>query len=192
MLMLLSIFLGVTLAAAAGFRAFLPLFLLGLLERYQLLAPFSLGESFQWLSSDHALIALGTATFLEILADKIPAVDSGLDAAMTFVRPGAGALSVIAVLSPQDPVLAYVSGLVFATGATLPIHLGKSALRLGSHATTAGAGSPVLSAAEDVSSGVAVVLAVLIPVCAVVIGATSLVFVIWVWRKRKRKKRSLS
>lgn len=190
--MLLSIFLGVTLAAAAGFRAFLPLFLLGLLERYQLLAPFSLGQSFEWLSSNHALIVLGTATFLEILADKIPAVDSGLDAVMTFVRPGAGALSVIAILSPQDPVVAYVSGLIFATGATLPVHLGKSMLRLGSHATTAGAGSPVLSAAEDLSSGAAVVLAVLIPISAIVIGLCCLLFVLWIWRRRKRKIRDLA
>lgn len=188
MLLLLSIALGATLSAAAGFRAFLPLFALGLLERFQLMGPYSLGESFHWLASDQALVCLGAATVFEIVADKVPAIDSALDSLMTLIRPAAGGISVLAVLSPQDPVVAYVVGIVFATGATLPIHLGKSMLRLGSHATTAGAGSPLLSIAEDISAGSAVVLAILIPFCAIVLGVTSLILVVWVWRRLAKRK----
>jgi len=191
MLIIFSLFLGMTLAAAAGLRAFLPMFALGVLERAQLLAPFSLGESFQWLTSDLAILTLGIATVLEAAADKVPAVDSALDSVMTFVRPGAGAVSVLAVVSSQDPTLAYVSAVVLAGGASLPVHLGKGTLRLGSHATTAGAGSPVLSLVEDASSTGAITLSVLVPVLAVLFGLVSLFFVGFViHRIRKRRRRT--
>ncbi len=188
-MLFLSIALGATLAAAAGFRAFLPLLALGLVDHYHLLEPYySLGESYQWLSSEPALICLLAATTFEIIADKIPAVDSALDGLMTFVRPTAGGVSVFAVLSSNEPIFAYVAGIVLAGGATLPIHLGKSMLRLGSHATTGGAGSPALSVAEDISSGAAVTLALLIPVCAVVFGIAALALVVWIWRRRRKIK----
>lgn len=187
MVILLSLFLGTTLAAVAGLRAFLPLFLLGVLERAQLLAPFSLGENFQWLTSDLAILTLGIATVMEITADKIPAVDSALDSMMTFIRPGAGAVSVFAVLSSQDPTLAYVTGFVLAGAATLPIHLGKGFLRLGSHATTGGAGSPALSVAEDAASVGAITLSALLPFLAVAFGLFSLALIFWVLSKVRRR-----
>lgn len=177
MVILLSLFLGTTLAAVAGLRAFLPLFLLGVMERAQILAPFSLGEDFQWLTSDLAILTLGIATVMEMTADKIPAIDSGLDTLMTFIRPGAGAVSVFAILSSQDPVLGYVAGFVLAGGATLPMHLGKTTLRLGSHLTTAGFGSPAVSVAEDAASAGAVVLSVVLPVLALLFGLASLALV---------------
>jgi hypothetical protein len=188
MVIILSLFLGTTLAAAAGLRAFLPLFLLGVLERAQLLAPFSIGEHFQWLTTDIAILTLGIATVVEVTADKIPAVDSGLDTVMTFVRPGAGAISVFAVMSSQDPLLGYIAGFILAGGATLPIHLGKGTLRLGSHLTTAGFGTPVISAAEDAASAGAIALSVLLPVLAVLFGLVSLLLVFWVYRMVRRRR----
>lgn len=186
---LLSIALGATLAAAAGFRAFLPLLALGLVDHYQLLEPYyKLGENFHWLSSEPALICLLAATTFEIIADKIPAVDSALDGLMTVVRPAAGGVSVFAVLSSSEPIFAYVAGIALAGGATLPIHLGKSMLRLGSHATTGGTASPVLSVAEDVSSGVAVTLSLLVPIFAVLFGLIALALVVWIWHRRRKTK----
>ena len=69
-MILLSLFLGTTLAAAAGLRAFLPLFLLGVLGRADLLAPFSLGDNFQWLTTDLAILTFGIATIAEVTAEK--------------------------------------------------------------------------------------------------------------------------
>ena len=189
MVILLSLFLGTTLAAASGFRAFLPLFLLGVLARADLLEFFSIGEKFQWLTSDLAILTLGIATIVEVMADKFPAVDSALDAGMTVVRPAAGAMASMAVISSQDPTLAYVSGLVLAGGATLPVHLGKSALRMGSHFTTAGVGSPALSTAEDVASAGAVTLSVVVPMLAGMFGLASLALVGWFLVRRRRKKK---
>jgi hypothetical protein len=189
-MLLLSIALGATLSAAAGFRAFLPLLALGLMERFQLMGTYSLGQSFHWLAGTPALVCLGTATLLEIVADKIPAVDSALDSVMTFVRPAAGGLSVLAVLSPQDPMLAYVGSVVFAAGATLPIHLGKSMLRLGSHATTGGAGSPALSLAEDVSAAGAIVLAAVSALAALILGTLAILMAAWFWGRLKKLPKS--
>lgn len=191
MVILLSLFLGTTLAAAAGLRAFLPLFLLGVLERAHMLSPFSLGTHFEWLSTDIAILTFGIATVMEVAADKIPGMDSLMDSVMTFVRPGAGAVSVFAVMSSQDPTLAYVAGIVLAGGASLPIHLGKGFLRLGSHATTAGTASPALSTAEDAAAAGAITLSALVPMLAILCGGLSLLFVGWIFGKlRKGRKRT--
>ena len=186
--LLWSIALGVTLSAAAGFRAFLPMFLLGVMQRYDLMGGYSLGENFHWLSSDPAMACLSVATTLEVIADKIPALDHALDAVMTFIRPAAGGVSVLAVISPQDPVVAYVLGIVLAGGATLPIHLGKSMLRLGGNAATGGMAAPVLSAVEALSAGGVVVLAIVIPLCAMLFGILALLAVVWFWRRLKRRR----
>ena len=190
MVILLSLFLGTTLAAAAGLRAFLPLFLLGVLERAQLLAPFSIGENFQWLTTDIAILTLGIATVVEVTADKLPAVDTALDSGMTFIRPAAGAVSVFAVMSSQDPLLGYIAGFVLAGGATLPIHLGKGSLRIGSHLTTAGFGSPAISAAEDAASAGAITLSVILPILAVLFGVLSLAVVGWIIVMVRRRRRT--
>lgn len=185
-----AIALGVTLSAAAGFRAFLPLFLLGVLQRYDLMGGLPLGESYQWLSSDLGMACLSVATVVEIVADKVPAVDSALDSLMTVIRPAAGGLSVLAVLSPQDPAVAYVAGIVLAGTTTLPIHLGKSFLRLGGNLMTGGAAAPALSAAEDLSSGGAVVLAALLPVLAVLFSLVALALSAWLWRRLRLRWRA--
>lgn len=190
MVILLSLFLGTTLAAVAGLRAFLPLFLIGVLERAELLSPFSIGDTFQWLTSDIAILTFGIATVMEVTADKVPGMDSVMDTVMTFVRPGAGAVSVFAVLSSQDPTLAYVAGFVLAAGASLPIHLGKGMLRLGSHVGTGGMGSPLLSTAEDATSAGVITLSVLAPFMAVLFGVSSIVFVAWIVSKLRRRGRA--
>ncbi len=183
-----AIALGITLAAAAGFRAFLPMFALGVMQRYDLLGGLSLGQNFHWLSSDVAMACLSVATILEVVADKVPALDHALDALMTVIRPAAGCVSVLAILSPQDPVVAYVSGIVLAGGTTLPIHLGKSLLRLGANAATGGVATPVVSAAEDLGAGGAVVLSVVVPVLALIFAAVGLALTVWVWRRLRRRK----
>ena len=60
---LLSLGVGVGLAAAAGLRVFLPLLLLGSAAR---LGWIPLTDGFGWLASGAGLSALGVATVLEI------------------------------------------------------------------------------------------------------------------------------
>lgn len=175
---LISLFLGVTLAACAGLRAFLPLFIVGLGARLGWMDAYQVAPSFAWLSSTQALLVLGTASLVEIAADKIPAVDNALDQVYTFIRPVAGATTVLAVLSPGNPIVAYVVAVVVAGGTTLPIHLLKTGGRLTFNAASAGIAAPVASLGEDVTVTTGSILAIFLPVVAFVLLLVVL-FVVW-------------
>jgi hypothetical protein len=156
-----AIALGIALAACAGLRAWLPLLLAGLMARAGVL---ELGSGFQFLGSNRALILFGFATLVEILADKVPALDHALDALSTLLRPAAGALLAASVLSKvSDPLTALALGVAVGAPSALVPHAAKSALRAASTTFTAGLANPVLSLIEDVAALALFVLAVLVP-----------------------------
>ncbi len=167
--------LAVALAACAGLRAWLPLLLASGLARAGLL---QLGPSFDFLAGNKALALLALATLVELVGDKIPAVDHALDALSTFVRPAAGTLLAASVLGHvSDPLTAWVLGLVVGAPSALVPHAAKSGVRLASTVFTAGLANPLVSLAEDAATFVLVVLAVLVPlaVCALLVVAGWLV-----------------
>ena len=184
---LFSLFLGASLAACAGIRAFLPLFVLGLASRLGFLAHgFHLSEHCQWLASNPALICFGAATILEISADKFPAVDHALDMVAGVVRPGAGALSVLAALNTDNPLVAYTLAIVLGAGATFPVHAFKAASRAASTLTSGGLLNPILSVVEDVFSLAGSVLAVILPVVAIFCVMLSLAGLVYAQRGLRR------
>jgi hypothetical protein len=123
-----------------------------------------LGSSFQFLSSNRALVLFGIATVLEIAADKIPVLDHGLDALSTLLRPAAGSLLAASVLWPvSDPLAAAALGVAVGAPASLIPHAGKTVLRGASTALTGGLANPVLSLIEDMLALAMFVLAVLVP-----------------------------
>ena len=73
---LLGIGVGLALAAAAGFRVFVPLLVLSLAARTGWI---ELSPSFAWLATTSASVALGTAMVLEIAAYYVPFFDNMLD-----------------------------------------------------------------------------------------------------------------
>ncbi len=167
--LVISICLGASLAACAGLRAFLPLFILGLTSRLGFLGDFTLSQNFAWLSTTPALVCLGSATLLEIGADKIPFLDNALHVIYTIVRPGAGALSVLAVLNPDNPMLAFCTAVILGSGISLPVHLFSSTVRAGASIATAGTTNAFVSAKEDAIAFIGSLLAILIPVFAFII-----------------------
>lgn len=177
-----AIALGVGLAATAGLRAWLPLLLAGGLAR---LGVVSLGESFGFLSSTPALVLFAVATVVEIVADKIPAVDHVLDVISTVVRPAAGALlAASALYQVNDPLIAVVIGICVGAPVALGPHVAKSAFRAASSATTAGFANPIVSFVEDGVAIVLVVLAVVVPIVSLFLVA---MVAWWVIRRRRRK-----
>jgi hypothetical protein len=175
--------LAITLAAAAGLRAWLPLLVAGVLSK---LGIADLGESFGWLGSWPALGLLGGATVLEVAGDKVPVVDHVLDTVGTVVRPLTGTLAAAAALvQVQDPLIALVIGLVVGAPVALAPHLAKTTLRGVSTGTTAGLANPILSLIEDGVSLVLTVLAFLVPIIAVSIVAT-FAWLAWRWLHRRR------
>ena len=158
---LLEILGGIGLAAAVGFRAFLPPLILGLLGRLDVL---TLRPSLEWMESSPALLIFGTALVVEILADKIPVVDHVLDAVQTVLKPAAGAMVFAAAVTDLPPQWAAVASLFIGGAVAGSIHVAKSGLRLVSTGATAGTGNPALSLAEDGISLTSTLLAIFFPV----------------------------
>jgi len=156
-----AVTLGVALAACAGLRAWLPLFMAGAMSRA---GWFELGSSFEFVGSDQALVLFGLATVLEIGADKVPALDNLLDGISTVARPAAGTLLAATTLGTvTDPLAAWVLGAVVGAPSALVPHAAKTGVRLASTVFTAGLANPVVSVLEDVASVVLFVLALVVP-----------------------------
>ncbi|MEW6268276.1 MAG: DUF4126 domain-containing protein [Thermodesulfobacteriota bacterium] len=100
---LVSVALGIGLAAACGLRVFLPLLVVGVAARHGYL---TLGEGFGWLASDAALVALGTATVIEVVAYHVPFLDHLLDVLATPSAVVAGTVATASVLTDVPPVVA--------------------------------------------------------------------------------------
>ena len=175
--------LAIALAASAGLRAWLPLLLAGGLARLGVL---DLGPSFQFLGSTKALVLFGVATTIEIVGDKIPAVDHALDVIGTPLRPAAGALLAASVLGTvTDPLTSLVLGTAVGAPSALMPHAVKSAVRAASTTVTGGIANPLLSFVEDAISLVTFILAVLVPLLVVaLLGVTLYLASRWIRRRR--------
>ena len=175
--------LAIALAATAGLRAWLPLLLAGGLCRLGVL---DLGPSFEFLASTKALVLFGVATAVELVGDKIPAVDNALDVLGTPLRPAAGALLAASVLGTvTDPLTSIVLGTAVVAPSALVPHAAKAALRAASTSVTGGLANPLLSFLEDAISIVTFILAVLVPLVVVAaLGMTLYLASRWLRRHR--------
>lgn len=179
--MWLALLSGIAVAAACGLRAFLPLLLLGLAGRMGLVP---LRSGADWLTTDHAIVAFGVATVLEMAGDKIPVVDHALDAVGTVLRPVAAWLGAYAVLQAWPTPWAQIAAIALGTTA-LAVHGLKAQLRLGSSAATLGTANAMVSAVEDALAFAAMAVAVLAPVLALTVPLLLLLAL----RRRRRPAR---
>lgn len=177
-----SLAMGIGLAACAGIRAWLPLLMAGALARWGII---ELGPSFQFIAGNRALILFGVATVIEILGDKIPAVDHALDSLSTVLRPAAGSLLAASVLwQVSDPLTALALGVAVGAPTSLVPHAAKSLLRAASTTLTGGLANPFISILEDLMAVALFVLTVLIPV---VVAAVLLLISLVVVRRLTRR-----
>jgi len=181
---ILPALMGVGLAAATGFRTFLPLLMLGLAARFQLFGT-DLAPAMAWLESTPALIALGLATGLELAADKIPAVDHLLSAVGTVVRPVAGAVAAAAAFTTLDPMVAAMAGLIIGAPAALAFHAAQAGTRVISTTATGGLGNPFVSVLEDLTALGAVLVALLAPLLIPLVLAVLLALLWRLWRSAR-------
>lgn len=183
----LAALLGLGLSASTGLNTFLPLLLLSAAARFNV-AGIELGQRFDWLSSDVAIIVLIVASIVEIIADKVPAVDHVLDSIGTFVRPLAATVATASVLTGADvnPTTAAVVGLMIGAPTSLGFHTLKAGTRVASSAATMGCANPILSLVEDVISLSLSLLAIFVPLT-VPIALALLVWLLWVIAKRIRR-----
>lgn len=187
---------GSGLAAAAGLNAYIPMLILGLSSR--LLDTVNLPAGWAWLENEWVLGILGVLLILEIVADKIPGVDTVNDWIQTIIRPAAGGIvfgsgvgtETVTVTDPEaflnsDAWVPVVIGIVMA----LVVHAGKMFARPAANAVTAGLAAPALSTAEDISSVALSIFAIVIPIL-VIVGLVALIggLIYLVIRRRRREK----
>ena len=173
---------GLTLAAPAGLNAYIPLLAVALAERFGWL---QLREPFDGIGSWWVIGLIAVLLVVEVVADKVPAVDHVNDVVQTVVRPAAGGL--LAVSASQQgtvqPVVLLIAGVVIAGG----VHAVKATARPAVNVSTAGVGAPVVSTGEDILAVIGTVLALLVPVlAAVLIVAAAVVAVVFLRRYRPR------
>lgn len=173
------------LSTAAGLNAYIPLLVVALLARLTPLI--ALNEPYDALSSWWVIGTLAMLLIVEILVDKIPAVDTVNDIIQTFIRPTAGAILFAATTNTVGvhPVLAAVCGVILAGG----VHVVKAGGRPVVAATTAGVGDPIISTIEDAISFVTSVLAIVAPYLVLALILIALSLLTW-WYVRRRQRRA--
>ncbi len=167
---------GFGLATAAGLNAYIPLLALGLLARFTDLV--TLPAGWAWLENGWVMTIVAVLLAVEIVADKVPALDTVNDTVQTFVRPTAGGIvfgsgTAAQTTAVTDPGAFAQSGqwIPVAVGAVvaLAVSLTKSTVRPAANVATGGVAAPVLSTTEDVISIGLAFVAILVPILVLVI-----------------------
>ncbi|GGL85682.1 hypothetical protein GCM10010840_24470 [Deinococcus aerolatus] len=174
------------LSGAAGLNAYVPLLLVGLLSRTGVM---NLNEPFNLLGNPWVLLVIGVIGLLDFVGDKIPGIDTALHLLGGVVNTAAGAVLFAAQTGVADvpPALSLALGVIVAGG----VHATRTAVRPVATATTGGLGNPVVSTLEDATSLLMAVLAVFVPVLAVLLLAV-LVFVGYrLWGRLRGRRRAL-
>lgn len=181
----LSIALGVGLAAAVGFRVFLPMLVMSIAAYTGHL---TLSSGFAWLGSAPALLTLALAALLEIIAYYIPGVDNLLDALATPAALIAGTVVAAAVMVDLPPLVKWTTAVIAGGGAAGLTQGITSLLRLKSTGLTGGLGNHIIATGELGGALGVSLLALAAPVLAVALVAVFCWFAIRVLRRLFRKR----
>lgn len=172
---------GLGLSIPAGLNAYIPLLVVAIAQRLEWL---ELKEPFNALGEWWMIAIIAVFLLVEVIADKVPAVDSINDVIQGFVRPAAGGIVAVAAAGSAvdvSPWLLVLAGVVLAGG----VHAVKATTRPAVNLTTAGVGAPAVSAAEDAGALLLSVMALVAPVLVVFISA-GVVYSLWrLWRRAR-------
>ena len=172
---LLPLCLGIALSAACGFRVFLPPLVMSVAA---INGNFELSPQFAWLGTYPAMIALGGATVVEILAYYIPVVDNLLDAIEIPTAIAVGTILTAANLGDVDPILQWTLAIVAGGGTAGIIESATSITRLASTGLTGGIGNIFLATMEALSAAVLSILALTLPLLAMFLVIGLVIFAI--------------
>lgn len=180
--------LAYALTTTAGLRGFLTLFAASVAAHYGWIHP---SGGFAWLGSDATTVILGVFALLELLADKVPAVDHALHLVSFAVRPLAGAILVGGTIHTDNPGTLYT---LMALGAlnALVVHSSSAAVRAASTVGTLGTANTPISVGEDATAIGGIILAFLHPyVAAILAGIAVFILIVvaitWLALRKRRK-----
>ncbi|HEY5800497.1 MAG TPA: DUF4126 domain-containing protein [Burkholderiaceae bacterium] len=175
--LLLGLIVGVGLAAACGFRVFVPALGMSIAA---LTGHVQLTPAFAWLGTWPALIAFGTAAVLEVGAFYIPLLDNLLDTVTAPMAVIAGTVLTASSLGDTSPFLKWTLAAIAGGGVSGIVHVATAGLRGASSMATAGLGNFAVSSGELVLAVLLTVLAMLLPVAALLL----VIFVVYKLMKR--------
>jgi hypothetical protein len=161
---LTGLLVGLGLAAACGFRVFVPLLIMSIASHTGYL---DLREGFAWIGTTPALLAFATATILEIGAYYIPWVDNLLDTLAAPAAVVAGVVVTASTLTEVNPFVAWTLAAIGGGTAAGAVQITTTAIRHASTLTTGGLANPLVSTLEAVGSFLLATLAVIVPVIAI-------------------------
>lgn len=180
----ISAFIGIGLAAATGFRVFLPMFAVSLAS-YMNWIP--MNESFEWLAGLPTLITTGIATIVEILAYYIPFVDHLLDTMSIPLATIAGSVMFASQFAEIGTFPQWALALIAGGGTAAAISSGFAGTRAASTATTGGFGNSVVATTETAGAGLMSILALAAPFIAFLLAIALIIVVLVYGRKIWRK-----
>ena len=157
---ILALCMGLGLAAASGFRVFLPPFLLSIAVRADAVDVDLTNSSLEYFDSNVAVILLGVATIAELAAYYVPWVDNLLDSIASPAAIIAGTGMTAIVLGGTDPVIQWALAIIAGGGVTAAVQGATVVTRGVSTAITAGIGNPVVSTGENIASLILSILAI--------------------------------
>jgi hypothetical protein len=185
--MALSIVLGVALAAATGFRVFLPMLVV---SGAAYTGHLHLDDSFAWLGTQSALMMLSVTALVEVLAYYIPFIDNLLDVLATPAAFIAGTIVSAAVMTDTPPMVKWTAA-VIAGGGVAGLTQGVTGiLRAHSTVLTGGLGNAVISTAELGGAVLISFLALAAPAVAIALVVLFLLVAIRLIRRLLRGARS--
>ena len=185
----MSAFIGVGLAAASGFRVFLPMFVVSLAS-YMGWIP--MNESFHWLAGLPTLITTGIATVVEVLAYYIPLVDHLLDTLSVPLATVAGSVLFASQFADIGTFPQWALALIAGGGTAAAISSGFAGTRAASTATTGGLGNSVVATTETAGAGIMTFLAMAAPIIAAIAAIILIVTVFVLGRKIWNKFRNFN
>src|SRR5246127_73897 len=183
----LSIVLGIALAAATGFRVFLPMLVV---SGAAYTGHLHLDDSFAWLGTPSALVMLSVAALAEVLAYYIPVVDNLLDVAAAPAAFSAGTILSAAVMIDAPPMVKWTAAVIAGGGVAGFTRGLTGVLRAHSTVLTGGLGNFVISTAELGGAILISFLALAAPLAAIALVAVFLFVAIRLLRRLLRGAKS--
>ena len=185
---IMATLMGISLAAASGFRVFLPPFLLSLAARFNVVWFLDIdliGTQFEFFTSTLSIVVLGIATVAEFVAFYAPWIDNALDTIATPASIMAGVAMTAIVLEGNDPIIQWTIAIVAGGGVAATIQSATVATRGLSSTFTFGLGNSAVATGENVASVALTLIAILIPF----LSALFVLLIVALLLRMKRKKK---
>lgn len=185
---IIELLLGIALSAAAGFRVFVPLFVL---SSAAVVGHLNLPTDFDWIETPQALVVFSVACLLEIAGYYIPWFDHLLDTIATPAAFVAGTVLMASVSPQMNPIIQWTLAIV-AGGGTAGLTKGiMNLLRITSTSASGGLANPILATIELILAAVLSVLAIAVPLIAGIVVIAILVFALFRIKKFFSSSRQL-